>query len=368
MDELDAVRELRADAPTLDTARQVGGHWTLMAAIAAETELEGTARRRRNWYPPRVALRPLIAAGAAAAIVSGILVALPSSSDRDQPRTAATILAEAAAYAESQTVPKPAPNQWVFQDTVSCQLGCELQPVWDRADGSLWAVPDQIYGKPFTTLKLRTEKPWYNDPMRFDPRKAYDLLAALPTDPQKLLDKVSTDRAFNSTAGYEKVTPTRQFDIIVDILQNAAVIPAKVNAALYRALALIPGAKLLDKPGKDAYGRTTTTIEFHLTYTSEEPVLPTTSTGKVDLKRLNDPNAPTKTVETHFTAYLYLDPETYAYLGYRDVTEPDATGKGAPTEKARKSAAIVSKAGLTADGTSWKPYPLPAWDGLPAQK
>lgn len=354
MDELTALRELRADAPALGTARQVGGHWTLMAAIAAEAELDDTPRRRRNWFPQRVGFRPVIAAGAAAAIISGILVALPGSSDRAQPQTAATILAEAAAYAQSQTVQKPGPNQWVFQDTVYCNPKCTLTPNWVRGDGA----------------KTATEDPWKGgyghwladtvgslDPMRDNPRKAYDLLAALPTDPRDLLESLnappyaflftsSPPSSPTSTEPPAQLTPSQQWESILWILQYTAVIPADVNAALYRALALIPGVKSVQQPMTDAYGRTATAVSFaEASYN-----VGWDEQGNMFRQKLN----------YRYITYLLLDPKTHAYLGSREVRNDKGKPKSVLKEFNRKSAAIVAEPFTVADGTAWKPYPLPA--------
>ncbi|MEU2658310.1 hypothetical protein ABZ615_23675 [Streptomyces sp. NPDC007325] len=73
----------------------------------------------------------------------------------------------------------------------------------------------------------------------------------------------------------------------ISILQSASNIPPRTNAALYRALALIPGLELADTPMKDAAGRTgiTLTCSFQ--------------------DRLSN------------RLYLFLDPYTYAYRGSR---------------------------------------------------
>src|SRR5882757_88113 len=197
MDELDAVRELRADAPALDTAGEVGGRWTLMAAIVAETELDGTARGRRNWFPQRAGLRPVIAAAAALAVSAGILVALPNkdTGNTDTPRTLATVLAAAAAYADTQEAQRPEPDQWILSDRVTCQLGCSLQPSWVRGDGKKIAHEEYSYGK---WSLVTNECPFYpTGTVKDGPIAAYDILAKLPTEPHALLKEVATNPALS---------------------------------------------------------------------------------------------------------------------------------------------------------------------------
>jgi hypothetical protein len=386
MDELAQLRDLRADAPTPGTARLAAGRWKLMAAAAAEAEGRPTVAHpaaarsrfaRSTWYPrsSRVRRTVLIAATAAAA-TAGVLVAQPRQSAGSGPQTVAAVFDAAAANAAKSELTRPAPDEWVLHDDAECSAGCGLNPQWVRGDGEKWMTPSRYAnGKvAFLTSDIKDVPPggkWTGPlgaspnadwKMRFDPAGTYDAFAKLPTEPHALLRELSTDPAFVvipvgpvrevplSEFGLphsvkpvppQRMTSGEQFENIVRILQDASVIPPKVNAALYRALALIPGTELGTTPVKDALGRVSTAIRMRTTHVTE-------------IQRVGKPGFTSSS--THFTNYLFLNPRTYAYQGYRQTT----AGKDATDDSyARRTTAIVAEPGTVPGGALWRPYKYP---------
>ncbi|QXE33483.1 hypothetical protein KQY30_03445 [Streptomyces sp. GMY02] len=411
MDDLTALRELRGDAPAAEAGQLARGRWKLMAAAVAEEE-SGPARARQNRLPRGRLLRgrlrsTVFAAVTAAAVTGGVLVALPGSSGGPdgaaEPQTVATVLAAAAVTAEQSPLPRPTADQWVFHDEVACDAGCGINPQWVKGDGSLWVTPEKrpVPGKKPVLEQRPTPRNAAVDDIRFEPIKTYDAFAQLPTDPKALLKKVSTDPRFilvhpmpdqprppvlptaspspvkikvrdpktgklvtrtvwsrwpvppaRVPAKPIRLTPEMQYQNILALMQQAPVIPPKVNAALFKALALIPGTELVKTPMKDAFGRPSITISA--TRDSTGWLLDRNNPGKF------------KKVVTHFTTYLFLDPRTYAFRGYRTLIDD---GHGiVPEERTRKATAVVDKPGTVEGGADWVGYKLPKWDGIPAPR
>jgi hypothetical protein len=374
-DDLRALRALWA-APAPDPARLAAVRSRLTAEAAREREAPAASAgpvraggRRWNWFPAHpVARRALFAGATAAAVTAGLLVALPGGSGGSGdagtaggPRTVATVLAAAARNAENTPVVRPRPDQWVLHDEVGCMNpGCVYGTYWVRGAGGLRAdgdvngsSPVRVYRTALNDLPL--------DRLRNRPVASYDALDRLPTEPRALLKRLSTDPDWamiptgwghgkprhlgNVTmypvpqpdpAGHAPYSPAQQFDNIVHIMEYAPVIPARIDAALFRAVALIPGIRVLERPMADAFGRPSIALTIDSAETA--PGLP----GVVN----------------HFTNYLFLDPTTYAYRGSLDV---DHSHDGDDRwETGRRSVpAVVDQAGTVPGGARWKPYPLP---------
>ncbi|WP_046496371.1 hypothetical protein [Streptomyces odonnellii] len=410
MDDLTALRELRSDAPTAETGQLARGRWKLMAAAVSEEE-SGSAPARQNRLLRGRLRSTALAAVTAAAVTGGVLVALPGSSGDPggigEPQTVATVLAAAAITAEESPLPRPTADQWVFHDVVACDAGCGINPQWVKGDGSLWVVPEKtpVPGKKPVLEQRPTPRHATFDDIRFEPIKTYDAFAQLPTDPKALLKKVSTDPRFvlvhpipdqprppvlpiapsgrpgkpvkievrdprtgklvtrtvwtsrsvppaSRPVTPAPLTPELQYQNILALMQQAPVIPPKVNAALFKALALIPGTKLVKTPMKDAFGRPSTTI----------------SATRDSTGWLPDRNSPGKfkKVVTHFTTYLFLDPRTYVFRGYRTLIDDGRSI--VPEERTRKATAVVDSPGTVEGGADWVGYKLPKWDGIPAPR
>lgn len=110
---------------------------------------------------------------------------------------------------------------------------------------------------------------------------SYDYLKTLPTDPDALLKKI-----YKETKGQGNSPDQEAFTTVGDLLKEQLA-PAKLNAALYRAAAKIPGVVVLDH-AKDAAGRE----GIALAHVDQQ------SGGR--------------------TEWIF-DPKTYAYLGSRGV-------------------------------------------------
>jgi hypothetical protein len=373
-DDLRALRALRA-ATAPDPARLTALREELAAEAAREREAAaapaGPVRaggRRWNWFPAHpVARRALFAGATAAAVTAGLLVALPGGSgDGGTPGgspTVAAVLAAAARNAESTPVVRPRPDQWVLHDEVGCmEPGCVYGTYWVRGAGDQWAdgnvngsSPVRVHRTVMSDLPL--------DRLRYRPAASYAALDRLPTEPRALLERLSTDPDWAMVVtggghgtlrhigggwathpvprpdpvGHAPYSPAQQFQNIVDIMEYAPVIPARIDAALFRAVALIPGIRVLERPMADAFGRPS--IALTIDSDSTAPALSGVAVN-------------------HFTSYLFLDPNTYAYRGTLEVSHThDGDDR---LENGRRSApAVVDKAGTVPGGARWKPYPLP---------
>lgn len=83
----------------------------------------------------------------------------------------------------------------------------------------------------------------------------YDFLAALPTDPDALLEQIRDDARKNHGAGSDSTTgPDQEAFVTIGDLLRSGVVPPHTAASLYRAAALIPGVDVVPDV-VDAAGR-----------------------------------------------------------------------------------------------------------------
>ncbi|MBM9503601.1 CU044_5270 family protein [Actinacidiphila acididurans] len=304
--ELTALRALRADAPAADTSQLAAGRWRLMAAARAETA-PAPDRFPRIWFPRSRALRRGLVAGAtAAAVAAGVLTFLPrgagpggAADGGPGTQTVQTVLAAAARTAQATRQPVPGPRQWLYESDVVCQPTCTTETRWFRGDGKYFAHQDGTNGKVFVDAVMLSRE---GRPVDFtsDLRTTYRKLSALPTEPHALLKELQTDPFFANRIPMGELKrgkdgkvikigivtpPTPPARTILILLETVPAIPPHVSAALYRALALVPGARLSGGPVKDALGRPGVGISFLL--------------------------------GPQVSELLILDPKTYAYLGSR---------------------------------------------------
>ncbi|MFF4652579.1 CU044_5270 family protein [Streptomyces sp. NPDC001380] len=347
--DLSVVRMLRADAPSADPARLVAGRRALMDAMAAETATgkvsaaDTTARppfRHRRCSQgspatPRLVRRTLLAAVTAAAVTAGVFalrpglpaVTRPGSTAR--PQTVATVLAAAALTAEQHAAQVPGPDQWVYVAGVACEATCSDRVTWYRGDGRQWA-----FSGPDHRVVVRDEDGPKKTPSRYtdDLPRTYRELSRLPSEPHALLEALARDPFFQDTSasmvrigknglilGRGPVPPPAlQVAAILGILEHVPAVPPRVGAALFRALAQTPNARLLGRPIKDAMGRPGVAVEF-------------TTPGEPAARQ-----------------YLIMDPRTHAYLGSRQ----DWPGSPASSAYARTATGIVSHPGRQATPTA----------------
>ncbi|MFE7570928.1 CU044_5270 family protein [Streptomyces sp. NPDC057539] len=324
IDELAALRELRADVAAPGAARLAGARWKLMAA-AAEEARGGPVRGRPGRTPARRATRrAAIAAVSAAALTVGLLVASDEVGGSGSPRTdtVAYVLDAAAENAEKGSVSLPGPKQWVFLETVECMPKCLTRAEWVRGDGKGMATGRVDANGRVNSLTIRESLSVDNDPV-----SVYKALSRLPTEPHALLKQLRTDPSFRWTLLYagvadpgkhrpaiplDEVTPTLDdaAGMIFVLMRAAPIIPPQVNAALFRALKLIPNARFVPT-AKDGLNRQGLGVQI--------------TGGPAQMRRT-----------------LVLDPKTYAYRGQR------MQWQGAEHfdfASARKSSGIVDRPG-----------------------
>jgi hypothetical protein len=342
MDEMTSVRSFRDDAPAPDRDRLDPGRHLLLNAAAG--------RRPRR---PRLTLGwRLSAAGATAAVVATTVVATQlGASGGPAPQhppldDAAALLAMAADTVEGNDVTEPRPDQWVYERSLyrlgfcrhaqDADLAVRYPSVsglvnpcdqpddtiereeWIRFDGERgagwdhWADDDPT----FRTYDLDL------DGDERTPQEFYDLMSSLPTDDPEALLRALRENSVVNPGGETRAE--RDFAEMRILLETAYVFPADVQAALYRALATIPGVRVTDHLVTDLAGRSAVAVTFDGGY-----VL----TGRVRTE-------------------LLLDPRTYAYLGSRTVAAEDFVVE-APEDRVVDGEVEVDFAGEAAD-EHWK--------------
>jgi len=295
------VRRARPVEPPPDPAAKARA-WARLHAEFAAPARPRTLRRRVAW---RLVATGVVAAGAAVAVV---VTQTGRSTPPKPPAGDQTVrtLELAAQTVERQTVDRPRPDQWVYSpelrnwaiapgNTIGTLRGKVRVEQWWRFDGTRIATSTQ--GSKITVTRVlrpgEKPRPGHTEPgvqgyiggpgvWRSSPRGLYDYVAELPTDPDALLAKIRHETKDN---GHDVST----FGRIEQILNDDKLIPPRANAALYRALAKIPGVRVV--PGvKDLAGR---------------PGLAVTQTGQGSRRE------------------IILDRRTFRYLGSRLVATED---------------------------------------------
>ncbi len=270
-DELDLVRRLRADEPDAGEDAITAARAALSRTIAAAAVAPSSPRRRHGARAWR-----LRGALVTAALAVAVLAVWPFGSGEGpvSPALAATLsrLAQIAATGSSLV---PQHGQYLFvasasnqeSDAIANGKECithalERRQVWTGADGS--GLLRETFGTPtFTSAadqrlcdamptgavsQRGTSNLWFA-PHCFSigPNNNVN---ALSTDPRTLLEQMRRADGGPRTAGED-------FVHVGDFLRETDARPA-LRAALYRAAALIPGARLLgtvrDHLGRDGLG------------------------------------------------------------------------------------------------------------------
>jgi hypothetical protein len=189
--------------------------------------------------------------------------------------------AAAAHVAREGVTREPSPGQWIYYESVdygypgiSGPSGVTTDEEWVTFDGSQTAyyqngqVVTHTSPVPPPGPGVRPWDAWNADAT---PKTAYDVLAALPTDPQALLTMIASQAAGqnaqniaagNPIAGVApKTEAQREFDYLTLILWNAAIGaggPPAAEAAAYQAMAALPGITvqqgIKDSVGGEATG------------------------------------------------------------------------------------------------------------------
>lgn len=227
----------------------------LMTEIRRTDDTPASARTRPGW------LRPVLVSAAVAAVAAVTITALPADEDAFVPPAVtpspgvARLLEDAALAAEHQQAPKVRDDQFTYVKSKAawgitahtCKPATagplQTREVWKSVDGeSEGLVRDTGVG----TLPIEP------DP---DSNRNYRKLENLPTDPDKMLAWL-----YKNKEGEGRSAADLAFDLATQTV-GETVLPPKVSAALYRAVAKIPGVVLV-KDSVDAVGRHGTAVGF----------------------------------------------------------------------------------------------------------
>ena len=324
MNDLDELRELRAELPYPERTRLAPGRSRLLSA----------ARRppRRRFAAPRRNTRPILltatAAAAAVAVAAGLTgyalsagnapAAHPAAAPRQsaavsQAVLAARVLRDASAAA-SRVSPKgaPSPGQWIYSKLVQYEYpqGTTSSENWITFDGTNSAYYEGtggalvVHTSPVAPPADITSHPLAAFNTDAIPETAYYALASLPTAPRQLLAAVATAAEAVGAANLGAGTPVAghtpqnkdqlEFDYLSLLLWNAAAgvgAPPAAEAAVFRAMAAIPGV----------------TVQQHITDAAGAPAIGLSGDGGYD--------------------QLLLDPVSYQVIGLRQLS----TGIGPKT-------------------------------------
>ena len=259
MDELTAVRELLAEPPP--PAPDV----VAAARVHLERATRGTGAPR--WHAPRRPWRLAAAAGLAAAVAAGVVIAQVIAPGGANPAGALTVR-ELAYRAAAGAALQPAvrPGQWVFWQEKTggrgCGTGCSTFHVWTTADAqkAAWVYRGKVVSirfGPFVGQPQPSIVPqdrgggWAVGGASGKIPVSYAGLSSLPRDPGALVRylgqlSVPHPRGWGSPAA-------RAFTII-EMMLTSYVMPPRLTAELYRALGEIPGVTV-DSHAVDVAGR-----------------------------------------------------------------------------------------------------------------
>jgi hypothetical protein len=227
MNDLDLVRELRADIPVPTQQRLASGRGRLLASIARPP-------RPRHFRRPVVMLAA--SAAAAAAVTAAMAVSRGPSAPATQAMTVADLATLAATAAEKQ--PSVRPGQWVYRDTTANNPPSDhTDPhfytfeLWSTADDSksAWAYQGKFYH--------------HITPVDWRPRVPYSSIGSLPASPRALIDRLSRISGALYWPWFYTTRPTHDTTafVVIGTMLQSYVMPPRFTAELYRALGDIPG-------------------------------------------------------------------------------------------------------------------------------
>jgi len=272
MNDLDLVRDLRADVPSPTHERLAPGRARLLAYIS---------RPSRPRYARRAVLLVTAAAAAsavAAAVASGAFSGPATRSAAVKPPAirltlTAQLLSTAAATVAKHPAVRPGPHQWFYTKFVAHDYGQPTQSNenWETFDGRQTAYFQNGQLIVHKTLGVfggggPTALGEYN--ANATPQTTYNALASLPSNPKALLAVIARQvaKAGPSAASGSAVSlyapkgrDELEFDYLAQLLWNSATgEPPAAEAAVFRALAAIPGVSsqqgITDVIGRPAIG------------------------------------------------------------------------------------------------------------------
>lgn len=285
MNDLDQLRQLRDQIPYPERSRLTPGRSRLLSAARQTTRPRFTRTRRRAILLPAAA-----AATAAAAVIAYLAIPHaapaaskpPTAAPKPAPpgRPAAThatldarrVLDTASAVVARSAAPaEPAPGQWIYARTVDYEFGqgTTYSDNWITFDGTKTAYyqgGQLVVHTSGATGAAGSAGPLAAFWAGITPKTAYDALASLPSNPQKLLTAIGKAAAAvgaenlaagNPLGGPVPKTPAQlEWDYLTLLLWNAAGgigAPPAAESAAYQALALLPGVTI-QQDVKDAAG------------------------------------------------------------------------------------------------------------------
>ncbi|MFC5214845.1 CU044_5270 family protein [Streptomyces coerulescens] len=312
------VRELRADAPVADRARLAPGRARLVEAAV-------TARRSRvTWGRRPLVIAAVFAAVTAVVVTATLLVQAHRGEREGTPAVAPGLdlkgmsvrefLEFAARTVEEQPpVAEPRAEQWIYaKETQEGDDDADFAlEKWLRYDGAeLASYPRPGAEDPgdleTTELNLEGLGDEYDDR---SPRQMYRFLSTLPSDGEGALKAL---REENALVDDKNLTQAGNDYTEISVLLDAYVQPPDGLAGLYRALATMPGGKLVDHLVQDEAGQYAVAIRF------PEP-------GGEGAERADE---------------WLLDPVTFEVVGERTVEDGEVVGGNAYVVKA-----VVNEAG-----------------------
>jgi hypothetical protein len=279
MNDLDLVRDLRADVPSPTRERLAPGLARLLASIS---------RPSRPRYARRAVL-PVTAAAAAVAVAVAVAVANGASSGPatrsaavTPPAIRLTLTAQLLSTAAATVAKHPAVGagaapggftQAVYTKFVGHDYGQPTQSNenWETFDGRRTAYFQNgqlIVHKTLGVFGRGGPTPLGKYNANATPQTAYNALASLPSNPRALLTviarqvaKVGPSAASGSVVSLyaPKGRDEVEFDYLAQLLWNSATgEPPAAEAAVFRALAAIPGVSsqqgITDVVGRPAIG------------------------------------------------------------------------------------------------------------------
>ncbi|MFF8402875.1 CU044_5270 family protein [Streptomyces sp. NPDC014846] len=319
MDEMTELRELRAHVPAPDRIRLAPGRARLTEAARAGQW------RRALWRRREFAIVAVVAAVTAVAVTASLLVGGKGTGGTVRPAatpgvrykgvSAAEFLRQAADAVQTQPDGAvPTAKQWIYTksaqeplDKAHSLLG-ETEN-WIRYDGSAYAY--RTRDEPLDITKTHLENGGRGDDR--SPREMYRVLIALPADGEETLKAL---RERDAIADSKELSQARNDYDEISVLLRAHVMPAKGLASVYRALALLPGGKVIGHLIETAAGRRVIAVGYSR---GENP----------------------KTGEPMRDQWL-IDPQTYRLVGVRIVSGGKAIGGDSLVRTA-----VVDKAGET---------------------
>jgi hypothetical protein len=240
MDEMTAVRELRAETPVPPRTRLAPGR----EALLREAARGGRSRRlRADWR--------LAAVGAAAAITLAAVLGAQVAGDEGRDAQAGSrpayvlelgsakdLLNEAADVIAAGPSVTARDGQWIYLKTVESNLTDDEGPGTQTGESWLkYADPSMEDGKAGDD---------------HSPREEYAFLKDLPDDPKKVR---AAARAFFYATDESETRTEHEYRALTAVLSRAYAYDAADLAKVYRALATIPGvraAQVQDVAGRDA--------------------------------------------------------------------------------------------------------------------